>query len=356
MSQTPKLRVAVLYGGRSGEHEISARSARNIIEHLDKTKYDVIPVGIDKQGQWLFNDMSVFENTTDPTALAISNDNSVVAIPHADPTQDRHFDVVFPALHGKWGEDGIVQGLLEMAELPYVGCGVLSSAMCMDKDIAKQLVDALEIPVVDYYMVDKEVLEEPDGLDELIENNFSYPVFIKPANAGSSEGVSKVYEFEELVPALELAFSIDKKVLVEQAINARDIEIAVLQNKKGSEPLVSSMAGEIVNDKTEFYCKEAKFEAEYFPETIVPPKLTEHQLTSIKEYAQDIFTGLECEGLARIDFFIDREDGTIYFNEVNTMPGFNEMSLYPRLWQESGMSYSELLDHLIELAVKKGKR
>lgn len=348
-----KIKVAVLYGGQSTEHEISLRSARSIIEHLDKDKYEPVPVGIDQNGQWYFNDASILDDHAQE-ALPIKNESSIVAIPHADPTQERHFDVVFPALHGKLGEDGAIQGLLELANIPYVGCGVLSSAICMDKDMTKRLVESLEIPMANYLTIYPAAMQKLDELIQLIEAEFEYPVFIKPANAGSSIGISKVIAQEQLLPALEAAFAIDgKKVLLEQGLAVRDLEISVLQSSTDYEPKVTDIAGEVVQPDDQFYTKEAKFEAEHFPEVQVPAIVTDEQLATMQAYARDIFLALECEGLARVDFFIETETGQVLFNEINTLPGFTTSSLFPIMWQKSGLSFSDLLDHLIQLALNK---
>lgn len=345
-----KIRVAVIYGGRSGEHKISLRSARSVIAHLDVNKYRIIPVAIDKDGRWYVNDTSILQGPNSDELL-VSDANSIQAIPHADPNEQRHFDVIFPVLHGKMGEDGTVQGLFELAGIPYVGCGVLSSAIGMDKDVAKRLVKALDIPVADYFVLRHP--QEKEGALAKINASFGFPVFVKPANCGSSDGVSKVDNAAELNAAIDLAFSLDKKVLVEKAINARDVEISVLESLDGSEPLTTDVAGEIVHTRTGFYNKAAKFDASYFPTTVVPANVTPEQLATIQKYAKQIFQALECEGLTRVDFFIDRDNGDIIFNEVNTLPGFTNMSLYPQMWQASGMPYEQLLDHLINLALRR---
>lgn len=346
MHDLKKIQVAVVYGGRSGEHDISLRSAKCIIDNIDTEKFDVIPVGIDREGQWFFNKSSVI---SEAESLAVQNGESIHAVPHADPTQERYFDVIFPVLHGKWGEDGTLQGLLEMTDIPYVGCGVLSSAICMDKDISKRLVSYAGIKTVDYF-----VAYQHQSHAEILakaQQSLKLPVFVKPANAGSSDGVTKVNDWSELQPALASAFVIDPKILIEQGCDVRDIELSVLQAKDNSEPLVSSIAGEVINTKTEFYSKAAKYDVGYFPQLVVPADVTTQQLAVIQQYAKTIFTVLECRGLARIDFFIDKNSGEVIFNEVNTMPGFTSMSLYPVLWQHSGLSYQELLTHLIEIAL-----
>lgn len=348
MNKSNKPLVAIFYGGRSGEHDISLRSAKCVLENIDQEKFIPVPVGIAKNGAWYFNKMDVM---TESDQLALFTDQSTHAIAHADPTQERYFDIVLPMLHGKWGEDGTLQGLLDLAKIPYVGCGVLSSAICMDKDICKRLVTAMNIPTADYFICTKN--DDTQIVLEKAQQQFSLPVFIKPANAGSSEGVSKLTAWAEMPEALEVAFAVDDKVLIEQGHAVRDIELAVLQAKQGDVPLVSDSAGEVVHTKTDFYSKDAKYNADYFPILHVPADVTEQQLAMMKRYAQQIFTGLECRGLARIDFFIDKNNGDVLFNEINTMPGFTKMSLFPQLWEKSGMGYQELLTYLIELALKQ---
>jgi D-alanine-D-alanine ligase len=349
MNNQQKIRVAVLYGGRSGEHDISLKSAKNIIKHLDAEKFTAIPVGIDREGRWYFNDASV-SNGPNLDALQVKNEASNSAIPHADPTQERHFDVIFPALHGKWGEDGTVQGLLELTNIPYVGCGVLSSAVCMDKDITKRLVKQLGVSVGDYVI--GYAHEDLAGVLKKTQATLSLPVFIKPANAGSSDGVSKVDCWEDFSTAWQAAIAIDDKVLIEQALTVRDIEISVMQARDKGAPRVSAVAGEVINNKAGFYSKEAKFKADFFPTLQAPAEITDEQLNYMRLAAANIFTGLECAGLARIDFFIEKETGKVFFNEVNTMPGFTKMSLYPILWELSGLGFKDLLTELIEMAMQ----
>lgn len=346
MNNSNKPLVAILYGGCSGEHDISLRSAKCVLENIDQEKFTPIPVGIDKNGSWYFNKMDVL---TDADELSLFTEHSTHAIAHADPTQERYFDVVIPMLHGKWGEDGTIQGLLELAKIPYVGCGVLSSALCMDKDICKRLVAAAGIPIANYFVA--YAYDEIKIVCQRAEEEFSLPVFVKPANAGSSDGVSKVTDWHNLAAALQVAFSVDKKVLIEQGHTVRDIELAVLQAENHAEPKVSAMAGEVINHKIDFYSKDAKYNADYFPTLEVPAKVTEQQFVCMQDYAKIIFRVLECAGLARVDFFIDKNTGEILFNEINTMPGFTKMSLFPQLWEKSGLAYKDLLTYLIELSL-----
>lgn len=347
MTENSKIRVAVLYGGRSSEHEISCRSAKSVVAHLDRARFTVIPVGIDEDGQWFFNDETIFDPKQ--SKLAISNENSTSAIPHADPTQERYFDVVFPVLHGKYGEDGTVQGLLDLANIPYVGCGVLASALCMDKDISKQLAKSLNIPITDY--ITAHAYEPYEDIFERLLSSLSFPVFVKPANAGSSDGISKVLSMDDMGSALTTAFALDQKVLIEKAMPIRDIEIAVIQDIITRQPIVTKIAGEIINDKTDFYSHDAKYNPEFQSILKVPAEITDMQLETLQNYAALIFKRFECAGLARIDFFIDKESDEIIFNEINTLPGFTDISLFPVLWKKSGMRYKALLSHLIDTAL-----
>ena len=347
-----KLRVAVVYGGRSSEHEVSCRSAASILKNLDKTKYDVIPLGITKKGEWLANDYSMLVEL-DSKTMHVKTKNSQLTAFEGDPTQSRAYDVIFPVLHGVLGEDGTIQGLFEMADLPYVGCGVLSSAVGMDKDVCKRLVRDAGIPIPPYITVRAHELQHAKKILHRVEQELNFPVFVKPANAGSSVGITKVHNAAELLPALQLAMQHDTKALIEKSINARDIELAVLENLDPSEPpLVSAVAGELIPVTDEFYSYDAKYAAQGANEKI-PAPITVEQLQILRDYAQRIFSLLECNGLARVDFFIDKDSGAIYFNEVNTMPGFTQISLYPKLWEASGMSFQSLLTHLVELAVKR---
>ena len=342
----------MIYGGRSAEHEISLRSAKSVLQHLDQDKFEVLPIAIDKQGQWLLNDLSVL-STPQAEQLLIANQASSKTQFYPVPQTERPFDVVFPMLHGTLGEDGAIQGLLELADIPYVGCGILASAMCMDKDITKRLVMQAGVPIPDYLCVRSNVLQQLTQLQHQIEQQLAFPVFVKPANTGSSIGISKVNIANELQQALQTAFAHDNKVLIERAISAREVEIAVLQDLKSEKPLVSDVAGEVINAAGEFYSYEAKYGKDSNTMLQVPAKITAEQLNIIRDYARKIFIALECNHMARVDFFIDKQSGKIYFNELNTIPGFTKISLFPRLWEVSGMPYSALLTHLIELALQK---
>jgi D-alanine-D-alanine ligase len=348
-----KLRVAVVYGGRSSEHEVSCMSAASIIKNLDPQKYEVIPVAITKAGNWLLNNTALLLDHN-RKSLAVTIQSSQTLILEADPTQSRPFDVIFPVLHGALGEDGTIQGLFEMMDIPYVGCGVLASAVGMDKDIAKRLTRDAGIPIPPYIVVRQYDLQDYTALISTVEKTLKFPVFVKPANAGSSVGVTKVRHPSGLVAAIELALQHDQKVLIEKAINARDIELSVLENLDTSKlPLVSTVAAEIIVDQNSFYSYEEKYSSQSSAQALIPAPITEQQLKTLRDYSQKIFAVLELNGLARVDFFLDKDTGDIYFNEVNTLPGFTEISCYPKIWAASGMSYPDLLSYLVELAMKR---
>jgi D-alanine-D-alanine ligase len=349
-----KIKVAVIYGGRSGEHEVSLQSAAAIIKNIDKNKFDVIPIAIDKKGRWLINDMKQLVLNK---SLSIDMQAAqIVSGLEAIKEKGIRCDVIFPVLHGPFGEDGTLQGLCEMLDLPYVGAEVLGSAIAMDKDVAKRLVAADNIPVVPFIAFNEGQWKKNKLVyQEKIQKKFQYPVFVKPANTGSSLGITKVKKALELLPALQLAFSYDNKILIEQAFNVREIEIAVLENLTfGDVPLVS-IAGEII-PQHEYYSYEAKYIDAEGAEFIIPAQLQKKQLQQMHDFAIKIFTHLACSGMARIDFFIEKETQKIYFNEMNTIPGFTQISMYPKLWQASGLSYQQLLTHLIELALQRHAR
>jgi D-alanine-D-alanine ligase len=362
-----KLRVAVLYGGRSGEHEVSLQSAASVINHLDRDRFEIVPVAIDKQGRWHLNDISLLEGKK---SLPVFKDApKVVLAPNpADPNSSsalirlgesgeaRGIDVVFPVMHGPLCEDGTIQGLLELADLPYVGCGVLASAVAMDKEMTKRVARDAGLPIVSYVSLKHELWKkEKQQTAKRIEKELGYPVFVKPANLGSSVGVHKVKEQSRLNMALEDAFKYDTKVLVETAVNAREIEVSVLENPDvGGDPLVS-VPGEI-NPTHEFYSYEAKYLDEKGATLIIPAKLDAEQTRRVQDVARRAFSALECEGMARVDTFLGRTSGEIFFNELNTIPGFTSISMYPKLWEASGISYQELLSKLVDLAISRHQR
>ena len=362
-----KLRVAVLYGGRSGEHEVSLQSAASVINYLDRDRFEIVPVAIDKQGRWLLNDISLLEGKK--SLPVFQNAPKVVLPPNpadsgggsalirlGEHGEARGIDVVFPVMHGPLCEDGTIQGLLELADLPYVGCGVLASAIAMDKDVAKRVARDAGIPIVPYVSLKHEVWKkEKQQFARRITEQLGYPVFVKPANLGSSVGVHKVKEPSGLNAALEDAFNFDRKVLVEAAVNAREIEVSVLENlEAGADPLVS-IPGEI-NPAHEFYSYEAKYLDENGAALIIPAKLDPEETKRAQDIGRKAFTVLECEGMARVDLFLDRTSGEFFFNELNTIPGFTSISMYPKLWEASGIGYQELLSKLVDLAISRHEK
>ncbi len=362
-----KLRVGVLFGGRSGEHEVSLVSAASVLRALDRTKYEVIPIGITKQGRWVLPRrlasgaapaLAASSLTHSDLNRSLGESDTLVlpAEPGAAPLVPTHsarsspglrLDVVFPVLHGTFGEDGTVQGLLELADIPYVGADVLGSAVGMDKDVQKRLFLQASLPVPKYFVVRQAEWKSKPAVVKRVAQRLGFPVFVKPANLGSSVGITKVRRASELPAALEHAFEFDKKVLVEKGVNAREIEVSVLGNQ---EPR-ASLPGEVIPAR-EFY----DYTAKYLEDTtrfIVPARLTRPQTRRAQELAVAAFRAAECEGMARVDFLLERRTGRLYLNELNTIPGFTAISMYPKLWEASGLSYAELLDRLIQLALER---
>lgn len=347
MSRT---KVAVIFGGRSGEHEVSLMSARSVVGVLDPEKYDVLPVGITMAGTWMVGDdpMALMEELAEGGPEAGSTRAEIMDSLADVLVAISESDIVFPVLHGPYGEDGTIQGLLEMANVPYVGCGVLASSVAMDKALSKQLFDAAGLPLVPYTVVMRSAWEEDvDAVLDSVEAELVYPLFVKPANLGSSVGISKVRTRAELADALTLASAYDRKLIVEEGVeNAREIEVSVL----GNEDPRASVAGEIrPGEGHEFYDYVAKY-TEGETELIIPAPIRDELLEEVQQVAIRAFKAVDGSGLARVDFLFDTETDTLYLNELNTMPGFTIVSMYPKLWQESGMKYSELVERLIELA------
>jgi D-alanine-D-alanine ligase len=343
------LRVGVLFGGRSGEHEVSLVSAASVIRGLDPDKYEAVPIGITKDGHWLIGEGAVkmlpevlkggrrVMLTADPTEAAI--------VPLDRGAGAQRLDVVFPVLHGTYGEDGTIQGMLDLAGLPYVGAGVLGSAVGMDKDVSKKLLKADGIPVVPWVAVHRSDWEkDPEAVRAQAEAEFDYPMFVKPATLGSSVGMTKVHSAQEFAPALNLACEYSMKVLVEKAVNAREIEVSVLGNHDPK----ASVPGEIIPHR-EFYDYTAKY-LEDGTQLVIPAVLKPAQVQKIQALAVKAFRALELAGMARVDFFLDKKGNKLYLNEVNTIPGFTSISMYPKLWEASGIGFRELIDKLIELA------
>ena len=353
-----KITVAVLFGGKSGEHEVSLISAASILAAIDRTKYNVIPIGITKEGQWR-SDPGFLEGKFPkilqegaPALLSIQSETSGQIIQFDAAThwvgQHTPIDVVFPVLHGPFGEDGTIQGLLEMANVPYVGSGVLGSAIAMDKDVMKRLFLQAGLPTAPFLAYKRNHwVRQQQKVEQEVEQQLGYPCFVKPANLGSSIGISKVERGRQLSQALALAGEFDEKIIVEKALDAREIECSVLGN---ADPQ-ASLPGEII-PRSGFYDYQAKY-LDDSAQLIIPAPLSPEQVEKIKELALKSFQVLECQGMARVDFFLERATGDIYVNEINTIPGFTSISMYPKLWEASGMAYSELIDQLIELAIER---
>lgn len=346
-----RLRVGVLFGGRSGEHEVSLASAASVIRGLDPDKYEAVPIGITKEGHWLVGagaQKMLPEVLKGGQRVMMTADPTDAALVRLDGSGGgQRLDVVFPVMHGTFGEDGTIQGLLDLAGLPFVGAGVLGSAIGMDKDVAKRLLQVAKIPVVPWIAVHRADWERASkGIQRSIEKKFKYPVFVKPATLGSSVGMTKVHSREELAPALNLASEFAIKILVEKAMVAREIEVSVLGN---SEP-AASIPGEIVPHR-EFYDYQAKY-LEEGTQLLIPATLKSGQVKKIQAMAVTAFRALELSGMARVDFFLEKKGGKIFLNEVNTIPGFTSISMYPKLWEASGIPFRELIDKLIGLALE----
>ncbi len=381
----PKLRVGVLFGGRSGEHEVSLLSAASVLKAIDRKKYEVVPIGITREGRWVTaSDAERLltgeapeprhlragdpEATTAAAVLAKGESVIVPPVPSKGKTgslmpfethgqaahQPLHLDVVFPVLHGTFGEDGTIQGLFELADIAYVGSGVLGSATGMDKDIMKRLFASARLPITKHVtFLRSEWAAGAKKIVSRVEAALKYPVFVKPANLGSSVGISKAHDRKELSPAIDLAASFDRKIVIEQGVGgkrgkARELEVAILGNDNPE----ASVVGEIVPIK-EFYDYEAKYLSEG-SDLIIPAKLTRQQTKQVQQMAIAAFKACDCSGLARVDFLLDPgKSGRLYLNEINTLPGFTSISMYPKLWAASGVPYARLIDRLIELALER---
>ncbi len=355
MKAERKLRVGVVFGGRSGEHEVSLTSAKSVMDAMDKNKYEVVPIGITKSGQWLAGSdihrrlldaaagHPLLANEADELAPTEAAEALALGVANTGP-----LDVIFPVLHGTFGEDGTVQGFFELLDLPYVGAGVLGSAVGMDKAIAKDVFRAHGLPIVSHRVfLRRQWQAEPETVLAECESAMVYPMFVKPANLGSSVGIHKAHNPAELQAGLDDAARYDRKLIVEQGLEAREIEVSVLGN---DEP-IASVPGEIVPSK-EFYSYAAKY-LEESSELLIPAPISHEHAEMIRQLAILSYQVLDCAGLARCDFLLEKQTGEIFINEVNTMPGFTPISMYPKLWEASGISYSELIDRLIELALER---
>lgn len=362
--QKRKLRVGVIFGGRSGEHDVSLQSAQSVMAALDKEKYEVVPIGITRQGGWLTGDpmmalaagrAAAAQPATllpDPESAALLQVEKVAARPAA-MSEVAHLDVILPVLHGPNGEDGTVQGLLELAGIPYVGAGVVGSAVGMDKAIFKAVMQAHGIPVLPWKLVLKTAwLADAEAVLDEIEAALAYPVFTKPANLGSSVGICKCTGRDELRRGLDEAARYDRRLVVEQGIPARELEVAVL----GNEDPIASVVGE-VRPRRAFYDYVAKYMvapgSADESELLIPAPLSAAESDEVRRLALAAYRAIDCAGLGRVDLLMDRESGALYLNEINTMPGFTRISMYPKLWEASGLPYPRLLDKLIELALAR---
>jgi len=356
-------RIAILFGGRSAEHEISVISARSVIDALDPERYEVVPIGVTKQGRWQLmpgGPPALTPGSHEALPQVTERSGHEVALDQEPGSQTlvaedgsrTPVDVVFPVMHGPHGEDGSIQGFLEMAGVPYVGAGVLASAVGMDKAVQKVLFRAAGIPVVEHEVVHEREWEEDPEVVEARAAHLGYPQFVKPSTLGSSVGVTKVHEKGALPGALEEAFRYGRKALLERSVEGgREIEVAVL----GNDDPVASVAGEIVPRGHEFYSYEAKYLDEEGAELIIPAPIPAETQEEAQRLAVAGFLALDCAGLARVDFFL-RQTGGLLVNEINTIPGFTQISMYPKLWEASGLSYPELIDRLVELALERHER
>ncbi|HLF29170.1 MAG TPA: D-alanine--D-alanine ligase family protein [Anaerolineae bacterium] len=361
-----KIRVGVIFGGKSGEHEVSLMSAKSIMRAIDKSKYEVVPIGITSAGRWLTRGDPLQALTGGRTSMpqllesgfaleaeaASTADGRVERrelVPGAQSAGIPEVEVIFPVLHGTFGEDGTVQGLLELADIPYVGAGVMASAVGMDKAVMKDVLRSHGLPVVDHVLVKRSQWEAaPDPSRAEIATSIGYPCFVKPANLGSSVGISKAHSAAEIEAAIALAAQYDRKVLVEKCVEqAREIEVSVLGN---DDPIVS-IPGEVIPSR-EFYDYAAKY-LDDASELVIPAPLEAEVAARIRQLAREAFLAFDCAGMARVDFLLSRTTGALFISEVNTIPGFTSISMYPKLWEASGIPYAELIDRLIELALER---
>lgn len=354
-----KIRVGILCGGRSAEHEVSLQSAKNIVEAIDKAKYELLLIGIDKRGRWYRSEVSEFlSHPEDPTLIALNLvDDQVAVVPGkrlehlvslSGLAPFGPVDVVFPVLHGPFGEDGTVQGLLKLLDVPFVGAGVLGSAVAMDKDVMKRLLREARIPIARFRVFGRSLAGRIDFND--VKGQLGLPLFIKPANLGSSVGINKVEDGEQFEQAVEKAFEYENKILVEECVRGREIECSVL----GSDRPIASVPGEII-PRHEFYSYEAKYIDGEGAVVEIPAKLADQTVSEVQDLAVKTFKVLCCEGMARVDFFL-KDNGGVVVNELNTIPGFTKISMYPKLWEASGISYTELIDRLIQLALERSEK
>jgi D-alanine-D-alanine ligase len=347
-----KLRVAILFGGRSAEHEISIISARNIVAAMDEKKYEIIAIAIDKQGRWSYDQGARLLHDEHKRVMQFDDAQLTAILPGAKQSSliplgggSLGVDVVFPVLHGPFGEDGTVQGLLKLANLPFVGASVLGSAIGMDKDVMKRLLRDAGIPIGRFHVYDRSAGGQIKF--SRIKKALRQPLFVKPANLGSSVGISKVASRPELEAAVKNAFRFDNKILIEEFIEGREIECSVL----GNDDPIASLPGEIVTGHS-FYSYEAKYIDDQGSRLEIPAKLPRATVRSVQQIAIRTYKALCCDGMARVDFFV-KTDGQVLVNEINTIPGFTQISMYPKMWEASGISYPKLIDRLIQLALQR---
>ncbi|MHC2994518.1 MAG: D-alanine--D-alanine ligase [Candidatus Atribacteria bacterium] len=358
--KTKKLKIGIIFGGRSGEHEVSYCSAISIIKAINKDKYTVVPIGITKEGRWISPEETARAlqsgKIEGKSSVILLNDPSSKALVRIDNNQGlskdpslEKLDVVFPVLHGPYGEDGTMQGLLELADIPYVGAGVAASSISMDKDLMKTIFKQKGLPVLKWKTIKrKDWQKDKNKVISLIQNTFEYPLFVKPTNLGSSVGITKVRKPKELGKAIDLASAYDRKILIEQGLEgAREIECSILGN---DEPQ-ASVVGE-VKPAGEFYDYDSKY-IDKATQLIVPTDLPDRVSLKVQEIALKAFKAIDAAGMARVDFFVTKEENKIYLSEINTIPGFTSVSMYPRLWEASGISYTDLIDRLIQLALER---
>lgn len=361
MQSANKMCVALLFGGMSSEHEVSCVSVGNFVRNIDRSKYEVLTVGITKEGRWLYTEATAEQMANGSWEELPGNMPCVISPDRADHgmilftpdgrVEKMHLDVVIPVLHGLWGEDGTVQGLLELAGIAYVGCGVLASSVCMDKAVANALFEANGVPHTKWVAANRwEIEKDLEGVCAGVEQKLGWPVFVKPANAGSSVGISKVSSQEELKAAIALALENDRKVVFEAFVDGQEVECAVI----GSDPAVATRPGEILAG-AEFYTYDDKYK-NGVSQTVIPAHLPEAKLDEVKTYAAMAYTALNCEGLARCDFFVEKNTGRVLINEINTFPGFTAISMYPKLMEHEGLPVPQLIDRLIALAVERTEK
>ncbi len=356
-----RVRIGVIFGGRSGEHDVSLRSAEAIMKAVDPERFEVVPIGIARDGRWITGGdplrqlagysrlpLAQPRNDSEPNGALVPQREEGVSLDVRSSEWARDVDVLFPVLHGPLGEDGTVQGMLELANVPYVGAGVLASAVGMDKIASKQLFERAGLPVGPWtWVLRRDWRQDPESVVERLEREIGFPCFVKPANLGSSVGINKVRHEGELAPALDDAARYDRKILIEKGLDARELEVSVL----GNDDPVTSVVGEII-PANEFYDFDAKY-VDDNSKLVIPADITPEQSEQLRSMAVQAFRTIDAAGMARVDCFLERPTGTIYLNEINTIPGFTQASMYPLLWEASGLPFRDLVSRLVELAIER---